>query len=375
MVTASPMHLVLFLSRATPLNRWQKSGILSREAAIYQRLQQEFCQVSIVTCGGEEELAYDEHLGNIQILPNRWKISPNLYSLLAPILHRDTLRQATIYKTNQLDGAWTAVLAAKLYRKPVIVRAGYLWANNFARQQGASKKARLIRFLERFSFRQATHVVVTTHRMKQYVCETYHLPTEQVTVIPNYVDTDCFRPDTSVEKVNGRIGFVGRLTAVKNLDILVNALAGLPGISLVVVGTGEQEVALKQLAAEHEVDVQFLGRIDNSQLPLELNRSQIFVLPSKFEGHPKALIEAMACGTAVIGTDVEGINDVIHHNENGMLCRPTPESLRQAIVHVLADEQKRKELGANARQYVLQNFAVTQIVERELMLMRHILGR
>ncbi len=359
------MKLVLFLSRATPLSRWAKLGVFERETAVYRHLSQQVDGLSIITSGGEEELAFQDQLPGIQILYNRWGLSPNVYSLLAPILHRHALREATIYKTNQLDGAWTAVLAAKLHRKPVIVRAGYLWGNNFTRQQGDGRKTALIRRLERFSFTQADCVVVTTAAMAEYI-KIYGISDEKTAIIPNYVDTTLFCPLPSIEKVKGQICFVGRLTAVKNLDLLIKAIAPLKGVSLVLIGEGEQRAALEELAKHLDVNVRVLGRLENRQLPAEINQAEIFILPSKFEGHPKALIEAMGCGTAVIGTDVEGINTIINHNETGLLCQPTVEDMRNVIQHLLEDFALGAKLGQNAHQFTLQHYALDNIVRREL---------
>ncbi len=368
------MHLVLFLSRATPLCRWQAIGILDRETAVYQRLHQRVGKVSIISSGGKEELFYVDCLGDIPILYNRWRLPPNLYSLLAPVIHLPALQQATVYKTNQLDGAWTAVLAAKLYRKPVIVRAGYLWAQGFSRQQGEGVKARFIRRLEKYVYQNATHINLTTSAMKEYVVQTYGIPEKRITVVPNYVDTTIFRPLPDVTKVDGQVCYVGRLYFRKNLNLLVEALATIPQAHLVLVGQGEEQPPLELLAAQHGVTLTLPGLMPNQQLPLLLNQSAIFVLPSKFEGHPKALIEAMACGTAVIGTDVEGINNVIQHGETGWLCPPTVEGLRQAIIHLLANPAERDRLGRQARQYVQENFALEKIVEKELSVIQQVVA-
>ena len=263
-------------------------------------------------------------------------------------------------------GAWTAVLAAKLHHRPVIVRAGYLWGNNFTRQQGNGRKAALIRRLERFSFTRADRVVVTTPVMERYVVKTHGVSPDKTAVIPNYVDTNLFRPLPSIKKVKGRICFVGRLTAVKNLDLLIEALAPLEGVALVLIGEGNQRPALEALAQRLQVDARFLGRLENRQLPEEINRAEIFILLSKFEGHPKALIEAMGCGTAVIGTNVEGINTVINHNDTGLLCQPTVESICNAVQELLANPTLRLKLGRNAHQFALQNYALDHIIRREM---------
>ena len=367
------MHLALFLSRATPLARWDKLGLFNREIAVYRRLSQQVDGVMIVTSGGEEELAYQPLLQNGQILHNRWQLSPNLYSLAAPVLHGRSVGQADIYKTNQLDGAWTAVVAARLFRKPVIVRAGYLWAKNFTCQNGAGLKSKLIDQLEKFSFRQATAVVVTTAAMRQTVSRQYGIDPVKIHIIPNYVDTEIFRPMPEIARERGKICYVGRLTPLKNLDLLIQAVAAVPGASLTLIGDGEQRLELEQLARRLNAPVTFAGRVSNLELPALLNQAGIFVLPSRYEGHPKALLEAMACGLAVVGSDVEGIRDVIQQEHTGLLAAPTVAELAAAINRLMLGEALCDRLGKAAAEFALETYGLEQIVNLELAVMQQAL--
>jgi glycosyltransferase involved in cell wall biosynthesis len=359
------IHLVLFLTRAMPLRRWDDMGILNREIAIYKQLHARLGQVSIVTSGGEEERAYQSRLGDINILYNRWRLSPNLYSLLAPILHAKVLRRADVYKNNQPDGAWTAVLAAKLFRKPLITRAGYLWAELHRTDGGRGAKAALIDWLQGVSFKNADQIILTTATMKQYVVENYAVPPQKITVVPNYVDTSQFHPRPEIQPWPGRICFVGRLHPVKNLDLLIQAVAQIPGASLIIIGDGPQRESLVAEAAQLNAPVQFLGIVPQEQIALELNRSELFVLPSRAEGHPKALIEAMAAGTAVIGTRVPGIQEFIEHGQTGWLCLPDSDSIRDAIQHLLARPELQAQLGKAGCAYASKNFALAHIVAKE----------
>ncbi len=363
--------LLFFMSRATSLQRWRRLGIFSREIAIYKKLQQSL-DVQILTSGDEEEFACHEELAGFDILFNRWKLSANVYSLFAPLLHWRSMRHAAIYKTNQLDGAWTAIIAGKLYRKPVVVRAGYLWAKNFERQRGKSWKSALIHRLEGWSFKNADHIFLTTELLKVEVVKSYQISADRITIIPNNIDTDLFIPMAQAKKAAGQICFLGRLTPVKNVDLLIKAMANIPNASLAVIGDGEQKAYLAQLAKKHEVQVNFLGLIPNQELPSVLNQSEIFVLPSRFEGHPKALLEAMACGLPVIGTNVEGIRALIEHEENGLLCEPTVTSLRQALVRLLENELLRLRLGEAAQAAIKAQFSLASIAEQELALLQQI---
>jgi len=369
---SSDIHLVLFLSRATPLRRWDEMGILDRELAIYKTLVPNLAGLSILTCGGIEELKYQSRIGDIQILYNQWGLPANFYSLLAPFLHKSALQNGTVFKTNQLDGSWTAINAGVIHRKPVIVRAGYLWAE-LNRQNGAQgPKAYLIDRLQTNSFSRAEALFVTTNSMKRQVIRDYNVSPRKIKVVPNYVDTDIFRPMINVTPIEGRVCYVGRLHKIKNLESLIKASTDIPEISLVFIGQGVQRSHLERIARDYQVSVKFLGALPHSKIPFELNRSSAFILPSLSEGHPKALIEAMSCGLPVIGTDIPGIQDVIQHGETGLLCSPEPDSIQETIQEIINNLELATRLGQNARHYATNNFSIERIVEIELNAIREV---
>jgi len=363
---SSDIYLVLFLSRSTPLRRWDEMGILDRELAIYKTLAPNLAGISILTCGGIEELEYQSRIENIQILYNRWGLPPNFYSLLAPFLHKSALQNGTVYKTNQLDGSWTAINAGAIYRKPVIVRAGYLWAELNRQNRTQGPKAYLIDRLQTNSFSRAEALFITTDSMKRQVIRDYNVSPRKIKVVPNYVDTDIFRPMINVTPIEGRVCYVGRLHKIKNLESLIKASTDIPKISLVFIGQGDQRSHLERIARDYQVSVKFLGALPHNKIPFELNRSSAFILPSLSEGNPKALIEAMSCGLPVIGTDIPGIQDVIQHGETGLLCSPEPDSIRETIQEIIDNLEFATRLGQNARHYAINNFSIERIVEIEL---------
>lgn len=360
------IHLVLFLSRATHLRRWDEMGILGRELAIYKLMSNIFGSISIVTSGGEEELKYQQSTGIIKILYNCWGLSPNLYSLAAPILHRDTLRRATVYKSNQLDGAWTAALAGALHNKPVIVRVGYLWADTHRYMGGSGVKAALMDRLQAITIKRANALFVTTPTMKRQINQSYGIPAKKIKTIPNNVNTAIFHPLPDITPVKGRVCYIGRLEPVKNLRHLITAMAEIPRASLILIGEGSQRQELEKLVSDKRANVQFRGTLPHHQIPIEINRSEIYILPSLTEGHPKALIEALACGTAIVGTNVPGIRDLIQHGETGWLCETSSNSIQEAISELLVNPQLRKKLEQNARSYAVSNFSLDKIYELEL---------
>jgi glycosyltransferase involved in cell wall biosynthesis len=197
--------------------------------------------------------------------------------------------------------------------------------------------------------------------MKQSIVEEYGFGNSKVAVIPNYVLTDLFRPDPDVTPRPGRIYFVGRLHPEKNLLALLNAVDGLD-VELEFIGDGPQAEVLRTAARERGVDARFLGNRAHAELPRHFNAAEIVILPSLYEGHPKVLLEAMACGRPVIGTDVVGIRELIRHGENGYLCGTSPEEIRSAIRTLLADQALRERIGRRARDFVVERFSLDSVV-------------
>jgi glycosyltransferase involved in cell wall biosynthesis len=140
------------------------------------------------------------------------------------------------------------------------------------------------------------------------------------------------------------------------------------------VGKGSLGETLAREAAERRLPVTFLGNVPNRELPRLYNSAAAFVMPSFIEGHPKALLEAMACGRPVIGTNVSGIRELITDGVTGMLCEPHPDSLRAAVRQVLSDEALGAKLGAAARAYVADRFALERVAEMEATLLEELAG-
>src|SRR3546814_4813955 len=117
------------------------------------------------------------------------------------------------------------------------------------------------------------------------------------------------------------------------------------------VGDGDLRATAEREAARRGVKARLHGNLPHQNLPEMINAGRIFVLPSSYEGHPKTLLEAMACGAAVIGTDVPGIREVIEDGRTGLLCAPTAAALRDAIERLLSDrsEEHTSELQSLMR--------------------------
>jgi len=364
-------RLALFFSLGISLSLWKERGYLSRESQIYKHLASHLGEVYFLTYG-EKDKNFEDRIAPIKVLPKPPGIPPKLYSLLMPFVHWKILRNVDIFKTNQMNGAWTAVLAKILFRKKLVVRCGYEW-ELFAKRAGMSRlKLVLIHAIEWFCYRFADAVILTSEEMKRYVTDIFGIPSEKITVIPNYIDTDLFRP-MNIRKVSGRLISVGRFTEQKNLLNLLKAVKDLPNIELVLVGDGPLESSLREFARTHNVNVVFKGRVPNEQLPALLNTAEAFVLPSLYEGNPKALLEAMACGLPVIATPVEGNREVVSHKVNGYLTSGiSPAAIREAIIEMFSDNSIREKIDRQARRFIEKNYSFASLIQKEIILLQNI---
>lgn len=349
--------------------------MFSREVALYQRLQNKGIRVTFITYGYHDTELYTERLQGIQICCNRWRLPASLYEWLIPYLHGFTLSRADLIKTNQTNGADLALRAARRWHLPCIVRQGYLLSEFMEQQYGMdSAQAKQAKALESRVFPAADRIAVTTHAMRGSLANRFPDLMGRIRLIPNYVDTDQFWPSNDQDGVTSpRLIYIGRLNSEqKNLPELLKAVHGLE-MEFLIVGQGPlKDEVIRE--TEQNSRISYLGSIPNHELPRYLNQCTAFILPSLYEGHPKTLIEAMACGLPVIASDVPGINNLIQHGVTGYLCGTDSDSIRNAILTVMNDLELQKQLGQNAREYVQKHFSLDRIVEMEMSLYEEILS-
>ncbi len=214
------------------------------------------------------------------------------------------------------------------------------------------------------------------------------LPRETIELIYNGVSADHFKLDRrAVERARAEldlgdgpvVGTVARLSHEKGVDALLRALPQVlltvPSATAVIVGDGPEATPLKQLAADLGISrhVRFLGtRGDVSVLNYVFDA---FVLPSREEACPMALLEAMAAGRPVVATRVGGSPELVDHGVDGLLVPPdNPTELARGILNLLVDASARNALGLAARDKVAAHFTRDRMVSATLACYRRILN-
>jgi len=207
----------------------------------------------------------------------------------------------------------------------------------------------------------------------------FHRP---VAVIPQFgVDADEFRPGGSrPEGWPLRIGFVGRLVPEKGVTLLIDALEGLPGSwELVLLGSGslEEEIEQELVRPAWAGRARLVPQLPSAAMPDHYRSLDLLVLPSLHtrrwkEQFGRALVEAMACGVAVVGSDSGEIPHVI--GDAGLVVPEGDEAaLRQAIQRLLGDGALRRELGQRGRARVEERFTHRQVAAATLRLYEELL--
>lgn len=177
------------------------------------------------------------------------------------------------------------------------------------------------------------------------------LPAKSVRTIYNGVMANSGSPTNSVFKTLEKpvIGCIARLSPQKGLDQMLRALAGLPDVTLVLVGGGEELQSLQQLAQTLEIDsrVVFMGWQDNAEEFLA--GFDVFVLPSNNEAFPLTLVEAMLARVPIVATNVGSVSEAIEHGVTGELLPDNePNAIASAVQRLLADPDYCQTLTENA---------------------------
>jgi len=357
--------LALFFTCGISLEIWKKVGNLEREIKLYNELAQRFKKIYFVTYGSKKEFSFQDKLAkNIEILPKKLFLPSKIYQFLIPIIFHKELKEADIYKTNQMAAAIPAFLSKRLYKKKLIIRCGYEWLE-FLRKGKKPFLGRMIVFIiEKIAYKNSERIILSSEKDKRFVENNFKICSSKIEVIPNYIDMELFKP-IKIEKYKSRVIFVGRLHKQKNIFNLIEAISG-TSCGLAIIGCGSLREKIEATASEKGVSVEFKKNVPNEKLPEELNKSEIFILPSFYEGCPKALLEAMSCGLPCIGTNVEGIKEIIRHKENGYLCNTDASSIKKAIIEILQNNALQEKIGRGARQTILENFNLNKILEKEI---------
>lgn len=210
----------------------------------------------------------------------------------------------------------------------------------------------IFNIIESASYKKASKIIAVSSNTKKILIKHYAIQEKNISVIPNGVDISHFYP-MKVENIENSILYVGRLDKRKGIDFLIKTIPlikeEIPDIKLFIGGKGKLRESLEEFVKLNNLNdnVEFLGFISEDELTKWYNRAELVVIPSIFEGFGITAIEAMACGTPVIGTKVDGLVDVINNEIDGFLVEYDNKILLSKKIITLMKNKKLKQNFVN----------------------------
>jgi phosphatidyl-myo-inositol alpha-mannosyltransferase len=200
-------------------------------------------------------------------------------------------------------------------------------------------------------------------------------------IIPNGVDVEHFHPNgrrpTDYLARGPRLLFLGRLDPRNGLDTVLSAMPGIlerfPNARLTVAGDGPLRGYYERRAAPHGAAVRFLGRV-NGERPEVYGTADLYLCPTTKASFGITLLEAMACGTPMIVSDITGFRELIDGGAEAVLApKDDPSAWARAVVDLMGDPVRRTAMGAAGRAKA-ERFAWPQVAERVLGVYQRVIG-
>lgn len=228
-------------------------------------------------------------------------------------------------------------------------------------------------WLERAVSRCAERHVCVSQSVADFAAQTGGLKPAKLIVIPNGVDVRRYQevepiPNSELGIPSGRrlVTYVGRLDPQKGTDWLVqhagNWLEEMPAYDLLLVGRGPQQQQLRQMAASSGLADRIHLAGWRRDIPRILKASDLLVLPSRWEGMPGAVLEAMAAGLPVVSTEVEGVRELLGDVADEQVVSRDPHVFFERISGLLRDPERRARLGRANADRAAKNFSLNGMI-------------
>ena len=226
------------------------------------------------------------------------------------------------------------------------------------------------------SLRVDAHVAVGQASAKQME-DFYALGRQTVLSVPNGVPDRMIDAIPFIPRKNGQlvVGSVGRLDAMKGHDVLLRAIAQIDQVRVLILGEGEQRQTLEQLALDLGIcdRVDLLGWVDDPRAYLPA--FDIVALPSRSEGFPLAIVEAMLAARPVVATRVGSVAEAVIENETGFLVeKDDVQGLALALHRLVNNPALRDRFGRRGREVAIAHYTAEQMTKRYEQIWRTVLA-
>ncbi|AKB75112.1 Glycosyl transferase, group 1 [Methanosarcina lacustris Z-7289] len=259
----------------------------------------------------------------------------------------------------------TASIASKIVDKKLIVTFHHSRTEEFV-----TKYKPLFNFV----LKNTDTMILVSNRQKEFISRTFPKYSDKLVVIPNGYDSTIFFPRNtnecrSVLKIPGNkkvIFNISNLIDIKGHKYLIEAIGNVAktrsDFYCIIAGKGYLFETLEQQIKDSKLEdyIKLVGWIPDNDIPIYINTSDFFVLPSLGEGNPIVMFEAIGCGKPFIGTKVGGIPEIIISEDYGLLCEPaSSEELERTIISALDKNWDSFKIREYAKSFTWRNIAKT----------------
>lgn len=285
------------------------------------------------------------------------------------------------------------IYKAKEDFNPDIIHAQHLWISSYcAKKTGIPfcttchgtdligfRKGKRYRNMTIDAVKSASFIIAISNQVKKDILNLFDISDKKIKVISNGFNSDIFRiKEIDRQKILNELGlpvdvekvicFVGKLTHFKGVDVLIKAASiyekTLDNTITLIVGYGELYKKLINLTKKMNLErFYFLGHHNQDMVSKIYNLADLAVVPSRGEAFGLVAIEALACGTPVIGTINGGLQDFLNEEVGALVKQDSPEDLAKKIIKEIKSDSK-SEKGKLAAKYALENFSWNKNVKK-----------
>ena len=368
------MEIIYFLTYGYSLKTWSDSGQLAREMRHFQALKSENEKIKfkIFSYGEDNDFEYIEKdfIEVVSVYKYIKKSNYKIVNFIKSFFIKKILREVDLDKSelviqNQLLGSWVSYLFKKNLNIPLIIRTGYdMFEFSINENKNISKKL-FFKYLTKKSLDKCDLYTVTSLCDKDFLLKNFsNMYSSKIKIRSNWVDS---KENIQVNNKNivNNIVSVGRIEEQKNYELIIRSLQG-TNFELDIFGEGSLKEDLVNLAKELNVNINFLGIVNNEILVQKLQHYKFYISSSKFEGNPKSVLEAMSAGCIVIASKIKNHLEFLNI-DNSILFDQNIKSLKETIMNLDKISQRREDdLISNSLETIKNRYNLNDLVKKEI---------
>tara|TARA_B100002051_G_scaffold60482_1_gene56368 strand:+ start:17764 stop:18894 length:1131 start_codon:yes stop_codon:yes gene_type:complete len=368
------MEILYFLTYGYSLKTWSDSGQLAREMRHFQALKSENEKIKfkIFSYGEDNDFEYIEKdfIEVVSVYKYIKKSNYKIVNFIKSFFIKKILREVDLDKSelviqNQLLGSWVSYLFKKNLNIPLIIRTGYdMFEFSINENKNISKKL-FFKYLTKKSLDKCDLYTVTSLCDKDFLLKNFsNMYSSKIKIRSNWVDS---KENIQINNKNilNNIVSVGRIEEQKNYELIIRSLQG-TNFELDIFGEGSLKEDLVNLAKELNVNINFLGIVNNEILVQKLQHYKFYISSSKFEGNPKSVLEAMSAGCIVIASKIKNHLEFLNI-DNSILFDQNIKSLKETIMNLDKISQRREDdLISNSLETIKNRYNLNDLVKKEI---------